>query len=251
MRKNLFKGLREELRRNYGITKNSIDFMPFENWREKLKFYSRDFGVDYEENLEFLKQKLGLFRLSKVNNPDKKLILFLGIPGAGKTTLASAVNKFLPQTILLRGHDIVDLLSLYGSNLKIYRERLEERGFVNPDPWYLSYLYQEHLTRDILDLGYNVVFDDHIRTRINRKGYYNLAREHGAKIIFVQISAPFKIYMQREEEDPEKMNFLANMVFQSEDFSEEEMKKYGLIEVDGTSNLSEIKKRLVRELRNI
>ena len=180
--------------------------------------------------------------------------MFVGLPGAGKTTLAKLLSELLPHTILLRGHDIVDSLDLFGKKAPLHKKRLKQRGFRYPDPWYISYLYQEALTRDLLSRGYNVVFDDHIRTRINRLGYYSLSRECGAKIIFVQINAPFSAYIKREEGkiDKKKIEFLANFTFQSQDINQEERRKYdGIIHVDGTSSISKIKRSLLREINSI
>lgn len=252
MKTKLFQDLKGEIRRNYGFTKSSIDFVPFEDWRSKLRTYHNQFGKEYWKNLSSLRRKLKLNGLQGVKNPNKRLILFLGIPGAGKTTLAHIIQDSIPNTILLRGHDIVDALDLYGKKVEKYKQRLRRNGFANPDPWYISYLYQEHLTRDCLSLGYNVVFDDHIRTRVNRLGYYELARQHNSGIVFVQINAPFTTYLEREEEDKNKLKFLVNMVLQSEDISEAERRKYKrIIEVDGTSKLRELERDLKSQIKRL
>lgn len=248
---NLFQNLRKEIRRDYGLTKRSSSFIPFEKWRKKLKGYSNEFEEEYSRNVSFLKKKLGLTNLRRIKNPNKKLILFLGLPGAGKTTLAKEIENFLPHTILLRGHNIVDYLRLYGKDVEIYRERLRERKFKYPGPWYISYFYQEKLTRDCLNLGYNVVFDDDIRTSENRLGYYELARQYNAKIIFIQINSLFKTCLQREEGriNQKKINFLANFVFQSEDFNETEKEKYfKIIEVNGNSKIKDLEKDLISQI---
>ena len=261
MAKGLFQSLREEIKEKYGLTRNSIDFVPFESdWREKLQTYPAEFKSEWQSNLSLLKRRLKLSDLSDVENPNKKLILFFGISGSGKTTLARIVAESIPNTVLLRGHVIVDMLNLYGKNIELYRERLRKRHFETPDPWYISYLYQEQLTRDILDLGYNVVFDDHIRTRENRQGYSRLARSCEAKIVFIRIDAPFETCVRRttkREEDRYKITnkmvrFLANFVFQSEDISDSERKKYnGVVAVDGTSNLKDLRKYLVSQLSSV
>ncbi len=252
MSQGLFQSLRHEIGRDYGITKKSIPFIPFEDWRSKLQTYPKEFDVEYQKNLLFLKREMGLNNLKEVENSHKKIILFVGIPGAGKTTLAQMIEKSVPNTILLRGHDIVDALNLFGkSKIDVYKKRLNDAGFRNPDPWYLSYLYQDTLTRDCLQLGYNVVFDDHMRTRVNRLGYMRLAKQSGAEIYFIQINAPLSTFLKREEgkNNMKKVKFLANFIFQSQDMNGAEKKQYDkVIQIDGTSSLKEIKRTLIPKL---
>lgn len=221
---------------------------------KKLKGYDSNFALEYNSDLGFLKSKMGLDNLPLVDNSNKKLILFSGIPGAGKTTLAHGIQKNIPKTILLRGHDIVDFLELYGKKINIFRQRLKKRGFIYPDPWYISYYYQERLTEFCLNLGYNVIFDDHIRTRNNRMDYYALAKRNRAKIVFIQINAPFNIYMEREEDEKgkDKLKFLANFILQSEDFSMGEQRKYSKIfSVDGTLSVEKIVEILTLQLKKL
>ncbi|MCH8945695.1 MAG: AAA family ATPase [Nanoarchaeota archaeon] len=251
MEKPLFRSLREKIRRDYGFTKKTINFIPFEDWRSKLRAYPKEFEEEYAQNIAFLKDKLKFTDLESVENSNKKLILFAGIPGSGKTTLAQIIKEKVPKTLLLRGHDVVDMLELYGKNVEKYKGRLKDRGFVYPDPWYISYLYQEQLTRNCLQLGYNVVFDDHIRTIKNRLGYHEMAKQNGAKNVFIQINAPFETYMEREEDEEgeDKKKFLANFILQSEDFSQDELKKYSkVIQVDGTSKINEIERMLLPQI---
>ncbi|PIO08682.1 hypothetical protein COU59_00440 [Candidatus Pacearchaeota archaeon CG10_big_fil_rev_8_21_14_0_10_34_12] len=247
----LFQKLRSELKRDYGITKKSILFIPFEDWRFKLKDYQKDFQDEYGSNLNILRNHFNLQNLLNLENTKNKLILFAGISGAGKTTLAEAIRKKLPNTILVRGHDVVNILNLFGKEEKKYRQRLRKRGFKTPDPWYISYLYQESLTRELLNKGYNVIFDDHIRTRKNRQGYYGLAKSIGAKIVFIKVYTPLKVAFERRKNEAD-LNFLANFVFQSQDFSEEEKKKYDkLIDVNGTAKLSGIEKKVISKIKSI
>ena len=258
MTNGLFSRLREEIKEKYGLTKRSINFVPFEDWRKKLQTYPIEFSEEYTTNLEFLKRKLRLANLPRVNNKDKKLILFVGIPGSGKTTLVKIVAESVPNTIFLRGHDIVDMLHLYKENVELYRKRLKVRGFEHPDPWYISYLYQEQLTSDCLNLGYNVVFDDNIRTRVNRMGYHKLARNCHAGVVFIEIDTPFETCVRRttkREEDKyeasdKNVRFIANFAFQGEDISERERKKYDdIIVIDGTKSPRDIKREFASRLR--
>jgi predicted kinase len=252
MNNELFKELRRQAKKNYGLSKRNVNFVPFENWRFYLKNYPKKFDKEYLETVSYLKKKFKLDKLKEIDNPDKKLFLFSGMPGAGKTTLSKIIEKTVPNTILLRGHDIVDILGLYGKKVELYRKRLKEFGFEYPDPWYISYLYQDRLTRDCLNLGYNVIFDDHIRTRKNREEYLDLAKETGAEIIFVQINAPFETYLKREEGkvNDEKIKFLGRFVFQSEDISDAEKRKYDqVIFVDGTKEINEIEKSILSKLK--
>lgn len=251
MNYDLFRNLRKEIRESYGITKDSITFIPFEGWRTKLRAYPKEFEKEYSKNLLLLKRKLGLTDLPIIENPDKKLILFTAIPGAGKTTLSNMIIASLPNTILIRGHDIVNMLHLYQTRKGLYQERLKEKDFEYPDPWYISYVYQEGLTGSLLDSGYNVVFDDHIRTRINRLGYDRFAERHGAKTIFIQINASLKTFLEREEgkTNIRKAKFLANFIFQSEDFSDAERRRYDkVIQIDGTLSLKDIRKTLISKI---
>lgn len=244
----LFSDLRLELRRNHKITKDKINFVPFEDWRKKLANYSEKFPLEYQRDLKILRKKFGFKSLKPLVNKKKKLILFSALPGLGKTTLAKIIEKKIANTVLLRGHDIVDILHLYGSRKRTYKSRLKARGFVYPDPWYISYLYQESLMGELLDLGYNVVFDDHIRTKVNRRGYYRFAKKHNAEMVFVQINAPFALSLERRKKEG-NLSFWSRFVFQSQDFSDAEIRNYArVIEVDGTSKLADIERMLVLKL---
>lgn len=99
MEKPLFKSLREEIKRDYGFTNQSINFIPFEPWREKLKTYPSQFGEEYVKNLDLLRRKLKVKNLQEVENPNKKLILFVGIPGSGKTALSLKEYKNTSQIL--------------------------------------------------------------------------------------------------------------------------------------------------------
>lgn len=247
----LIEGLKNEIK-NYEAIQKDNSFVPFEDWRHKLEDYLTCFNEEYNSNLETLKRKIGTSQIKKIDNLDKKLILFMGIPGSGKTTLARIIQESLPDTILLEGHKLVKYLNLFDKkNASVYQKRLQLRGFNDPDPWYLSYLYAEGIIKDCLNSGYNVIFDDHIRTETNRLGYYNLAKKSGAKTIFIQLSTPFSICLEREEGkiNESKTKFLANFVLQSEDITPREREKYNkIIMVDGSSNISEIKKELLPKL---
>ena len=74
METKLFQSLKREIKRDYGFTKKSINFIPFENWRSKLRTYPNQFDEEYIKNLTLLRRTL------KINNfLDKAREIFIGL----------------------------------------------------------------------------------------------------------------------------------------------------------------------------
>lgn len=147
---------------------------------------------DYPESTEFkriyaeLKNEL-LLPSHKLAIPI--LVSFVGIPGAGKSTLTQGLQSFIPAVHLRSDH--------------IAFRKLPEDP--NQD-YYKAYIIQEALTRYYLDEGWSVLKDDNNRFRYSREHVYQLAAGYGAKNILLYLKMPLldAVARVREREHRDK-----------------------------------------------
>jgi predicted kinase len=141
----------------------------FDNsWRFRLR--------DYPQSSEFI----NLFEELKgeLTLPSRRLatplvVSFIGIPGAGKSTLSLGMQEFVPA-LHLRS-DVIGL------------ERLP-RG---PEyDYYKAYVIQQALADFYLRDGWSVIMDDNNRTRYNREHIYQLTHGHEARNVLFALEVP-------------------------------------------------------------
>lgn len=155
----------------------------------------------------------------------KKLYLLMGLPGAGKTTVAKVIEE-LTGAIRLSSDE---------ARLMIW----PEPDFSGEEHFQL-YEYLDDQTTMLLEAGKSVVYDANLNRFEHRQEKYNLAEKLGVETILCWVKTPEEIALQRritesshhklvpKHEDPESMfKRIAGVI-------EEPHKTEVYIEFDGT-----------------
>ena len=116
------------------------------------------------------------------------LYLFVGYPGAGKTSVAKVIHETTGATHLWAD--------------KIRRERLGD-----PQPEYTHeenmklYNHLNHMTGELLRAGNSVIFDTNFKFYKDREHLRSIATEHGADTVVVWLTTPLAEAKHRATED--------------------------------------------------
>jgi len=103
--------------------------------------------------------------------------------GGGKTTTAKLIHSTIPRTFLI-GPDYIK----YGISDYNNTSTRDTRNI---------HLALQGLCSCFLSMGYNVIFDEGFRNMNELKGYLDLAKKSGVKLIFAQIYSDPEICLQR------------------------------------------------------
>lgn len=109
------------------------------------------------------------------------VIWITGLPGSGKSTVATAVKEKIPDAVILRMDEL--------------------RKIVTPEPTYSDiereYVYRALVStaKNLYELGHKVIID----ATGNKKSWRQLARELIADFLEVYLKCPIEICIKREE----------------------------------------------------
>ncbi len=109
--------------------------------------------------------------------PERKLIVFAGLPGTGKTSLARTVAREL-RAVYLDKDTIKDTAMALGRELRV--ERISELA------GQLSYELLVNLARDNLTLGHSVILDSPAGYRTFREKVEQLARTSQVELKLIE-----------------------------------------------------------------
>ncbi len=123
------------------------------------------------------------------------LIMFVGIPGSGKTALAKRLAEEL-SAVILNSDGI--RMSMWHSleAIQATHASLEERKANN----LLTFGAMNYAADQILAAGYSVVYDCNANHRYERDQKHAIAQEHGARSVIVRIRVPYDISLRRIQE---------------------------------------------------
>jgi predicted kinase len=110
------------------------------------------------------------------------LVVLIGVPGSGKTTLRRAIAERMP---------VVSLSA----------DEIRHALFATPD---YSFGESQRLSRavrtligELLDQRLTVVYDDSNLTEWERQPLYTLAAAHRVRLVLIHVTAPMRVIMER------------------------------------------------------
>lgn len=147
------------------------------NWAERLASYS---GTDeFKRNFPELKEKLEQ-KTPEIKPEKRKVFLFIGIPGTGKSTIARMITEIHPSLVISTDWIFFDqLIDVIG------------------DDYYKAYIYRRELAKHFLEKGYSVILDSNLRKEKDRQRIYQMAKEYQAKLVLINIDCPLEIAAKR------------------------------------------------------
>ena len=165
-----------------------------------------------------------------------KLYLFVGYPGAGKTTVAKVI------------HENTGAVHLWAD--KIRRERFENPTYSHEENLQL-YAHLNELTGELLRAGNSVLFDTNFNFYKDREHLRQIAEAHNADVVLIWMNTSRELAKHRATEEHHQDHHRVLGVMPSEEFDrmasnlQPPRADEHAIELDG-SNLSEeeIKQKL-------
>lgn len=123
------------------------------------------------------------------------LVMFVGIPGSGKTTFARQLAKELQGVILNSDAMRMDMWGSLDAIQATHADQ-EERKRANK----LTFGGMNYATRQILSAGYSVIYDCNANHVWERQEKHDIAQETGALSVIVRITVPYELSLKRIQE---------------------------------------------------
>lgn len=118
-----------------------------------------------------------------MNKP--KLYLFVGYPGAGKTTVARYI------------HERTGAVHLWADRIR--RERFEQPTYSHQETLQL-YSHLNKVAGELLEAGNSVLFDTNFNFFDDREHLRQIAKEHGAETVLIWMTTPLELSKHRATE---------------------------------------------------
>jgi predicted kinase len=130
-----------------------------------------------------------------MSNNKPLLVMFVGIPGSGKTTFARQLAKELPAVILNSDSMRLGMWKTL-DDIQRTHKNTEERRHANQ----LTFGAMNYATKQILAAGDNVLYDCNANHKWERQEKHDIASEIGAMSVVIRISVPSELSLRRVQE---------------------------------------------------
>lgn len=153
------------------------------------------------------------------------LYLMMGLPGAGKTTIAKLIEK------------ITGAVRLSSDEARIM---LWENPDFSDEEHQALYEYLDDQTKHLLQAGKSVVYDANLNRREHRQEKYDLASTLGIKVVLCWVKTPRQLAKERRIEDTSHHHLVtkdedpASMFERIADIIEEPGTEEPCLKLDGT-----------------
>ncbi|HSX37157.1 MAG TPA: ATP-binding protein [Patescibacteria group bacterium] len=131
------------------------------------------------------------------------LYLFVGYPGAGKTSVAKVI------------HEATGAVHLWAD--KIRRERLGPPNYTHQENM-LLYQHLNEMTAELLRAGNSVIFDTNFKFRKDRDHLRQIARDHGAETVIIWLTTPKELAKHHATEEHHQHNHRIHGVMSAANF---------------------------------
>ena len=111
-----------------------------------------------------------------------KVYMFIGIPGAGKTTVAHMIHEMTNATHLWADRERQSMFA------QVSHSKLESDTL---------YAHLNHKTAELLASGHSVIFDTNFNYKKDRDYVAAIARNYGAQPIIIWLQTPVEVARER------------------------------------------------------
>lgn len=120
------------------------------------------------------------------------LVMFVGIPGSGKTTFAKRLAKEINGVVL--ASDSIRIWMWGSLEAKLAAHATPEMRKANNN---LTFGALNYATNQVVMAGHNVIYDCNANHMAERQEKYDIANERGAQAVVVRLKVPYDVSLRR------------------------------------------------------
>ena len=126
------------------------------------------------------------------------IVVLMGLPGSGKTHFSKAIQKMLPNSILISFDDLISITK-QRQLADESKWKIERQSILQQIDQYLSGKEVRNITHKPFEQGQVVIIDDNNYYQSMRYSYFQLARKHRLGYCQFYLDAPLALAQSRND----------------------------------------------------